>query len=194
MKRLLVLVLCLLILPVFAFAEIIPHKIFAAVQEDIDYKSIKKGDVIKVISIENYKIGDNIIISEGDILNIKIKDYVKPKRGKMDGYYKVEYLADNIADNNGTMRISNPKDMESIVKSAGITVTGHILKVPGFSQAVAVSKGLIKPNENMSRIASAGKNLYQSTPLTYIEKGKNFEIEKDGIIVLKLKFKDDNQE
>ena len=53
------------------------------------------------------------------------------------------------------------------------------------------SKGLINPDEDKSRLKTAGENLYESTPLTYAEKGKDFQVEEDGIVVIKLKVKDD---
>ena len=91
----------------------------------------------------------------------------------------------------GKMKVSTPKDYKDILKNTGISIVGHALKFPGFSQAIAISKGLINPDEDKSRLKTAGENLYESTPLTYAEKGKDFEVDEDGIVVIKLKVKDD---
>lgn len=184
MRYILVLIM-FFITAVIAHAQILPDTIFAVTPHHINSKNIKINQTIPLIVFNS----DN---SKGDIVKkkmiyIKILQYVKPKRGKRDGYYKVEYNSD--VKLSGKMRASTPKDMKNITEEAGIIIAGHILKIPGFSQAVAVSKGLITPNENENRLQSAGKNLYESTPLTYIEKGKDFDIESDGIVVLKLKEK-----
>ncbi len=186
MKKMIFALIIILIIPIFAVAEVIPRKVLAVTPFDLSYKTIHNGSVLELIAIENSNISEGITINAGEKFSVKIVKYVKPKRGKRDGYYKIEYLHN---DNNvvGSMRVSTPKDLEGTVKSVGVSVVGHVLKVPGFSQAVAISKGLIKPDGDKSRLASAGENLYQSTPLKYVEKGKDFVIEKDGVVVLKLR-------
>ena len=187
MKKIIIALFLIIFVPVFAFAEVIPHKVPAVVLEDMSYETIHKGETIELMSLQDSEISQGVIIKGGDKINLKILKYNKPKRGKRDGYFLVEYINNNSMNIKGTMRVSTPKDMESVVENIGVGIAGHVLKVPGFSQAVAVSKGLLKPSENKSRLASAGQNLYQSTPLTYVEKGKDFIIEKDGIVILKLK-------
>ena len=176
-----------------AIADILPSNVYVVTEKDINHSEINKNQILEFLALDNYGVDDGIIINKGDIVKVKIKDYVKPKRGKRNGYYKIEYIGDN-GTLSGTMKVSTPKDLKDIAKSAGISITGHILKVPGFSQAIAVSKGLISPNQDESRLKSAGKNLYESTPLTYIEKGSDFCVEKDGIIVLKLKPENNDNE
>ena len=90
----------------------------------------------------------------------------------------------------GTIRNSTPKDLKEVSKKAGITIVGKVLKIPVFSQVVATSKGIIKPNENQTRLQSAGTNLYKSTPLTYFERGQSLNLEENTIVVIKLKEKD----
>lgn len=167
-----------------ARAEILADTIYAVTPEHINNKNIKINQTINLLVFNIEKCSTDICFSEGENIYVRIKRYVKPKRGKRDGYYKIEYKTME-----GKMSASSPKDLQSLAKKAGIVIAGQILKIPGFSQAVAVSKGLIKPNENETRLESAGKNLYESTPLTYVEKGKDFNVEADGIVVLKLKEK-----
>ena len=89
----------------------------------------------------------------------------------------------------GTMRIAEPKDTAEVLKKAGTTVAGVALGVPGLSQGIAVAKGLISPNDNESRMQSAGKNLYESTPLPLVNKGIDFYAPQDSLVVLSLKKK-----
>ena len=128
---------------------------------------------------------------------IEVKKYNKPKRGKRDGNLKVKVISYedlinkktiDLKDRNilGTLKHSTPKDIKDIIESASVSVAGKLLKVPGFSQAFAAAKGLVKPNEGESRLKSAGHNLYESTPLTYIEEGEDLKIEEDSIVVIKV--------
>ena len=180
-----------------ANAEVIPHSIYAVSQDEISSADLKEGTIIKLKAIDNYSISKDEIIEKNSEIMVRIVQYSQPKRGKRNGYLKVNLISYEIPSKNekrmpkeeliGTLRLSTPKDLKSIAESAGVTVAGHLLKVPGFSQAIAVSKGLLEPNENQSRIKSAGENLYKSTPLVYIEKGKELNIEKDTIVVIKVK-------
>ncbi len=179
--------------PVFSYAEILPQTIYAITPAHINYKNLTVNKTIELYQINKTECENQNIYEHHELVDITIKEYIKAKRGKRSGYYKIIYKNRNDIKE-GTMRASTPKDFENIAKQAGIAITGHILKVPGFSQVVAVSKGLLKPNENQNRLQSAGNNLYQSTPLTYIEKGTEFDVEEDGIVVLKLHTEDkDNQ-
>ncbi len=199
MKKYIILIvfIILALFPGKTYSQVIPNTIYAVTQENLNCKNIKNNQTLSFISFASYDIEkENLSINKGDKIYIKILEYVKPTRGKRNGYYKIQLTEiegkEKFPDGKfiGKMRVSNPKDIKSIAKSAGVTVAGHILKVPGFSQAIAVSKGLLKPNEDMGRFESAGKNLYESTPLTYIEKGEDFNVEKDGIVVFKLKITD----
>ena len=181
-----------------ANAEIIPNKIYAISSQTINKETIKKDDVITFISLKDCKIIDELEIKEKAEITVEVKEYVEPKRGKKDGYLKIHVLSyeefpnahihTDLSKRNiiGSLKPSTPKDIKEIVESAGVSLTGKLLKVPGFSQAFAAAKGLIKPNEGQSRIKSAGQNLYESTPLTYIEEGEDLEIHEDSIVVLKI--------
>ena len=74
-----------------------------------------------------------------------------------------------------------------MAKNLGISAAGKILTVPGFSQAIAAAKGIINPDEEVGRLKTVEKNVYESTPLSYAEKGKDFVVEPDGVVVIKLR-------
>ncbi len=194
MKKLLFLIsIILFFIPAGMAADILPVAIYAVTPENISCETLKEDQEIELYAVDDYDLGEIMIINKADPVTVKIKEYIKPKRGKLDGYYRVEYINEKINPNiviTGKMRASTPNDLKSIAKSVGVSLAGHILKIPGFSQTVAVSKGLIKPNTDETRLQSAGKNLYESTPLTYTEKGKDFAVEEDGIVVLKLRIKE----
>lgn len=188
MKKTLLIVISLFLLQVqTAYAQVISNKVYAITASDLCFESLEINQNIALHSIAEYEVPNNNTIKHGDEITVKLKEYVNPKRGKRNGYYKIEYLENNQPVYYGTMRPSTPKDMKDIAKKAGVSIAGHILKIPGFSQAIAVSKGLLSPKEEEGRLKSVGKNLYESTPLTYVEKGTDFQVTKDGIVVLKLK-------
>ena len=178
-------------------AEIIPNKIYAISSKTINKETIKEGDIITFISLKHCKIIDDIELNERAEITIKVHEYIKPKRGKKDGYLKIKVISyeDNTTKKHidlknrnitGSLKPSTPKDIKEIVESASVSLAGKLLKIPGFTQAFATAKGLIKPNEGQSRLKSAGQNLYESTPLTYIEEGSDIEIEPDSIVVIKV--------
>lgn len=199
MKKLLLAILIILLLPFFANAEIIPHTLYAISHNNICSDLLQKNNELSFQSLDRYFISDLEYVERNAIITVRINEYIKPKRGKRDGYLKVKLIQYTIPseDNKikdvenmeiyGTLRLSTPRDKKEIAKSAGISVVGHILKIPGFSQAIAVSKGILIPNPDQNRLQSAGTNLYQSTPLTYAEMGDAMEIEEDSIVVMRLK-------
>lgn len=188
--RLLYTLIVLILVPIFANAEILPQTVYAVTPTHISNANLKENQSIQLYQINKSDCDNQNIYENHEVINITIKEYIKAKRGKRNGYYKIIYKNQNDIKE-GTMRASTPKDFENMAKQAGVAITGHILKVPGFSQVVAVSKGLLKPNENQNRLQSAGNNLYQSTPLTYTEKGTEFNVEEDGVVVLKLRTEDE---
>ncbi len=202
MKKLLLILSILIFGTVLSVnAQVLPNKIYAVSTEEVQYQNIKSGKLLYFKALEEYKISENENLEKNAEITVKVLKYIKPKRGKRDGYLNVNIVSYEVPSLNekktptekinGTLRLSTPKDIKSMAKNAGVSVVGHILKVPGFSQALAVSKGLLEPNKDQSRLKSAGKNLYESTPLVYVEKGKDLNIEQDSIVVIKVKTQDE---
>lgn len=192
----------LFFVPIYVQAEIIPHTVYAISHKSVENEELCKNKELTFQSLGRYFISDTEYIEEDAIITVEITEYIKAKRGKRNAYLKVkikEYTIpseDNRIKNaerdniQGTLRLSNESDKTELAKKAGVTVVGHILKVPGFSQAIAVSKGLLSPNPEQNRLQSAGTNLYESTPLTLTKKGNELFIEEDAIVVLRVKQND----
>lgn len=200
MIRFLLLLFSLFILfPISVNAKILSYKIYAISHNNIATEHIVPNSILQFQTIEQYLISDTEYVEKNSILKLKVNEYVQAKRGKRDAYLKVALISYTVPSENdetinienkkltGTLKLSTPKDVKEIAKSAGVTVAGRILKIPGFSQAIALSKGLIKPNPEQNRLQSAGTNLYESTPLTLAEIGENLCIEQDSIVVIKVK-------
>ena len=208
MKKTILLVLGIILSSVFTSvnAEVLAHKLYAISNHNVPNENLTKNATIGFQTLDTYKISDEDYIEAFATVNFRIDKKVKAKRGKRDEYLKVTLLSYTIPskdgkkvnvekeDIEGTIKVSEEKDYKEIIKSVGLGVAGHALSVPLLSQAVAVSKGLINPNEDQSRLESAGKNLYNSTPLPYVEKGKDISIKENTIVLIKLKsmLSDDN--
>ncbi|MBE7704229.1 MAG: hypothetical protein E7Z90_00285 [Cyanobacteria bacterium SIG29] len=186
-----------------ASAEVLAHKIYAISHFQYNMDEIHENSILEFHSIDDYKISDVDTVPQNSIITIKVNKIIYAKRGKRDGYLKVKLISytipeqdnktKNISSKNliGSLKLTTKKDLKGIAKNTGISVVGHVLKVPGFSQAVAATKGLIKPNPNQNRLQSVGTNVYKSTPLVYTEKGKNIKIDEDSIVLIKIKEKDE---
>ncbi len=192
-KIILVVGVILLFYPLFATAaEVMPQKIVAVAQSEIDANTIKSEHEVSLYAIKDYSLfDDSLTLKKGEELRLILDDYNAPTRGKRDGYYKVTLKNPLPKDAgfipSGTMRVATEKDLKGMAQNLGITVVGKILKVPGFSQAVAAAKGIINPDEGSSRFTTARKNVFYSTPLKYAGIGSEFFVEPDGVVIIKLR-------
>ena len=140
--RFLYILILMLCMPIFAMAEILPRTIYAVSPKPLTSETIRINEYISL-----YAIGDDayahqdIGIKSHEEIKVKIIEYIEPKRGKRDGYYKIEYNYGDIAIM-GKMKVSTPKDYKDILKNTGISIVGHALKFPGFSQAIALMPAL----------------------------------------------------
>lgn len=82
-------------------------------------------------------------------------------------------------------------DYKSAAKSAALGVGSYFVK--GLSSAYAAVEGAIK-NEEGNRFKSGAISLYESTPISYVEKGEDIVIKKDQVFILNFKLKDEKDE
>ena len=200
-KSLIFVLLFTLIIPVYANAEIISHKIYASPTEIIEQEKMSEGSVLKFKVKDEYKLTDDITVENGSVLTVQVKEYVAPKRGKINGHLKI-YLdsytvpsEDNkeidIKDKNlaGTLKLKTNLDKKEITEMAGVTAAEYAFNATGLSQVYYAAKGLIKPNEGETRLKSIGTNLYNSTGLQYLKKGDDLTINEDSMVEISVKSK-----
>lgn len=204
MKKFL-LIIVLFLYGITVQAEIIGHKVYAVSENTIKRTALHKTETLRFKATDDYEISNERIIPQNSIITITFEEYVQPKRGKRNGYingWLYSYTIpskDNVEiivkDEKIAAKIKNAtkKDMKEIATNASVSAAGKALKIPVFSQVIAVSKGLINPNENESRIKSAGKNLYESTPLIYVEKGEDIKLKKNSPVLITVKDEDGNE-
>ena len=183
--------ICICALPARA-ADILPEKLLAVSNSQINENTIRKTQTVSLYALDDYFLfDDNLNIKKGEKLVFILNSYNPPTRGKRNGAYKVTLKSPQPKESgyvlSGTMHVATPKDLKGMAKNLGISAAGKILKVPGFSQAIAAAKGIINPDEEVGRLKTVEKNVYESTPLSYAEKGKDFVVEPDGVVVIKLR-------
>lgn len=92
---------------------------------------------------------------------------------ELKGYYPAKYTTKL---NKGQM-----------AKSAALSVGNHFVK--GLSMGYSAIEGAVK-NEQDNRLKSGAVSLYESSPLSYVEKGHEIEIAEEQIFLLNFKVKD----
>ena len=199
LKSLIFGLLLMLIMPVYAHAEIFSHKIYANSPQEIEAVKMVKDNILKFKAIDEYKLTKYISVEKDSIITVRVKEYVAPKRGKIDGCLKIyvdSYTIpseDNkevdVKDYNiaGTLKNKVNYDKKEIAEAAGISAAEYALDATGITQVYYAAKGLIKPNEGQTRLQSAGTNVYNSTGLQYIGKGQDLVIKEDSVVEIAVK-------
>lgn len=145
---------------------------------------------------------DSYVIPAGSVINGKITNVTDPKRLKRNATFTFIPVSLYDAGKKQTFHIeqnvqgkySSMSDVSagSLAKSGAIFV-GNKLVDGVFGPGVAIVEGAVK-NEHGNRAKSAAVSLYESTPLSYANKGKEMEIKKDQIFIMNFKTKDDETE
>lgn len=163
-----------------------------------EFSTTNPAKSIDVIVAEPSLIGENELHAN-DILHCNVIKITGPKRGKRSASFAVtpiSYSSDGV-----TKKISGNYygkyadkvlskdeikniDAMKVGKKAAVTVGNHFVK--GIAPAVAMAEGMVK-NEDGHRIQSGVKEVYKSSPLSYVEKGQNLVIEKGDSFYLVFK-------
>ena len=152
---------------------------------------------VRVKALNDIDLAPDINIKEGYTLTGKLVDVASPKRLKRDA--KFSFMPMYYVDNNGkTTMIKEPfegrytKDIEidkgQLAKSAALGVGSYF--VQGLSVGYYAVEGAVK-NESDNRFKSSVKSIYKHSPLSYVEKGQDIEINVHDVFGLKFKVEDE---
>ena len=198
-KSLILTLLLLLLISVSAQAGIISNKICAYSTKNVEAVQMEEGNVLKLKTVDEYKLTEDTSVEKGSVLTVRVKEYIPPKRGKINGYLKIYVDSYTIPSENnkeidvtdkniaGSLKIKTNIDKQEVAEMAGLTAAEYALDATGLSQVYAATKGLVKPNEGESRLKSMGTNLYNSTGLQYIKKGEDMVIKEDTLLEISIK-------
>lgn len=189
MKRIfLTLLICLISQSAFA------KTIHVQALEDFSTGNPPKEYSIKVL--DELQLSENVTVKENDTLLGKIVDVTDPKRLKRDASFT--FVPETIKTKNGeTIRIigyypakyTTKLNKGQIAKSTALGVGSYFVK--GLSLGYSAIEGAVK-NEQDNRFKSSVTSVYESSPVSYVEKGKELEIKKDEVFLLNFRVKEDD--
>ena len=191
--------LCLLSAMVFTVASVCAAEILQ-VESLTKFSTAEYPAEVQLRALNDINLSTDIQIKEGYTVTGKLTDVSSPKRLKRDA--KFSFMPLYYVDYSGkTNMIKEPvegkftKDIEinkgELAKSAALTVGNHFLQ--GLSMGYYAVEGAVK-NESDNRFKSSVKSVYEHSPLSYVEKGQDIEINVHDVFGLKFKVDDDDEE
>ena len=191
--------LCLLSAMVFSAASVCAAEILQ-VESLTKFSTAEYPAEVQLRALNDINLSTDIQIKEGYTVTGKLTDVSSPKRLKRDA--KFSFMPLYYVDYSGkTNMIKEPvegkftKDIEinkgELAKSAALTVGNHFLQ--GLSMGYYAVEGAVK-NESDNRFKSSVKSVYEHSPLSYVEKGQDIEINVHDVFGLKFKVDDEDEE
>lgn len=166
-----------------------------------DFNTENPSDTLTVEAVTDLNLDNEIVIFEGYKLKGNIVDVISPKRLKRDATFS--FILTEYTDRDGIIhkvdsedkivkgKFTTKFDYKEVAKSAALSVGNYFVK--GLSMGYAAIEGAVK-NEEDNRIKSSAVSVYESTPLSYVEKGMDIFIAKDQIFMLNFKLKDEEED
>ena len=144
--------------------------------------------------LEDIVLDDNTTLAADYVIDGKIVDVTDPKRLKRNATFT--FVPVSYKDKNGIKAYCPAKyttkiNKGELAKSVGLGVGSFFVK--GLSLGYSAVEGAIK-NEQDNRFKSSVTNVYNDSPLSYVEKGEELVIEKEQVFFLNFKLKDDVEE
>ena len=182
-----ILVLCLLIAGIPVCAKNV------RVEALSDFSTANPPKTWDLKIAEAFTINNEFTINEGAVIQGKITKVKGPSRGKRDGSFV--YVPTALIMNGETYPIKDNycgkystfnKVTPGSVAKKGVVMAGNQLINSTFGPAVALVEGAVK-NEQGNVAKSAAVSVYNSTPLSYINKGKDLVIEKGQVFTMSFK-------
>ena len=178
-----------------------------AIAKNIKVEAVTSFSTAKPTKTWSVKIVESFIMKNGfqihanSIIEGRIENVMDPKRLKRNAsfvfvpthYHDSKTGQCYTIKNDYTGKYSSMSDIsvKSIAKQGAILVGNQVLD--GFlGPGVAVAEGLIK-NEQGNRAKSVVVSVYESTPLSYANKGKELEIEQGQQFIMSFKQLESNE-
>ena len=172
------------------------------VQSMSDFSTTNPSQHLELKVVESFDIKSGVYIPAGTIIIGDVCDIKQPKRLKRNANFSFipkEYIDVQTGEYHSIDKLivgkySSLTDVSAakIIEKGAVTA-GNKLIGAYVGPSVALVQGVVK-NEEGNRAKSAAVAVYESTPLSYVNKGKDLEIKKDQIFVMSFKFKDDDEE
>ena len=151
---------------------------------------------------EGFVMEDGTKVRANTIIEGKVIEVAGPKSLKRNATFKfvpevyydpIEEVTKNVKrDFEGKYSSLSEINTKYVVKKGAITA-GNMLVGSFVAPAVGLVEGAVK-NEKGNRAKSAVVSAYESTPLSYVSKGKDLEIKKGQVFIMSFKQKGEAEE
>ena len=191
--KLLLVIICILFNITIARADVrdyIPHKITVQFEEDFSSEYPPKS--FNVTVYEDYYIKNMGMIAKGTVLYLEILKVSDAKRAKRDASVEARIVKVYSPINDETVNVNNPRaivklskykelDKGNVATNVGITVANHFVK--HITYPAHFVKGVVKDKEG-NRLKSGVKEVYDSSILSYVEKGEELNLQAGDLATL----------
>lgn len=167
-----------------------------------DFSTTNPPKTWQVKIIEGFVADNGIVVSPNTIITGKIEKVTSAKRLKRNASFRFvpkTYLDPQVGYNQTVRRYFEGKyssrtelDAKTLAKKGAVSA-GNILIGSFVAPTVGLVEGAIK-NERGNRAKSAAISAYESTPLSYANKGKELEFKQGQIFIMNFKLKDEIEE
>ena len=155
-----------------------------------DFSTADPPSTITIQTMEHIQYAKNKYVPSGLEITGKIVDVKSPERLKRDASFS--FKPTSYKDSEGVShnikrqvkaKYTRPIDKGQIAGTAAKSVGNLFIK--GFSMGISAVEGAIKNEEN-NRLKSSAISVYESSPISYIEKGEDIIIKKSDLFYLKF--------
>ena len=179
------------------FLLLIVSGIFASAYADTvevqamqDFSTANPPSTITVKLLDQLDVSDEMTIESGAQVSGQLLNVVSPKRLKKNAtfsfkpmwYINAEGTKINV-DSDIIGKYTTTLNKGQVAKKAALSVGNHFVK--GLSVGVAAIEGVVE-NDEGNRLKSGAKSIYNATPLSYVEKGKDIDIKINQVFYLKF--------
>lgn len=152
--------------------------------------------------VEGFTTKNGYEVRTGSVITGKIVDVTSPKRLKRNASFKFIPVSFYDITTDKTYRVD--KELVGKYNSMGDITAGKVVEKGAIAAGnyfinstigtgVALVKGAVK-NEEGNRAKSAAVSVYESTPLSYVSKGKEMEIKSGQTFTMNFKFSDESDD
>ena len=166
-----------------------------AVEALSDFTTENPPKEMSIKLLEDIAVDDTLTIKAETIVDGNVVDVTDPKRLKRNASftfvptsYKDERGQVVVIKNYYPAKYTTKVNKGQLAKSAALSVGNFFVK--GLSIGYSAVEGAIK-NEKDNRFKSSVTEVYQDSPLSYVEKGEELVIEKGQLFFLNFRTKDE---
>ena len=167
-----------------------------------DFSTANPPSTWNVKIVEGFTTKSGYEVVEGSIITGRIIDVTNPKRLKRNAtfrfipvsYYDIKTDKTYHVDKDYVGKYNSIGDItvEQIAEKGAVTAGNYFISST-IGPGVALVKGVVK-NEQGNRAKSAVVSVYESTPLSYVSKGKELEIKQGQHFLMSFKLQDEEDD